>query len=133
MPRRRYSDHEKAEALAMLAANAGNVARTARQVHVPRQTLQEWAAGRGLSPAVPELRHEKKAALADRLEDLAHRLLDLMPDKIGAANLQHCAVALGIAIDKLLRLRGQPAGIAGLDLSRLGHDQRGQFERLVRR
>src|SRR5262245_49394675 len=128
MPRRRYSDHEKAEALAMLAANAGNVAQTARQVNVPRQTLQHWPAGEGLSPAVPELEHEKKGGLADRLERLARCLVEDMPGKIGAANLRHCAVCLGVTIDKMLLLRDQPKGLAGLDLTRLAPGQRIEFE-----
>lgn len=59
MPRRRYSDSERAEALAALAANAGNRAKTARQLGIPRQTLAEWVAAGELAPGVfePPVKH----------------------------------------------------------------------------
>jgi hypothetical protein len=109
--RRRYSDEEKGEALAALDANAGNVKATARQLRIPRITLLGWAAGQA-GPAVSELRHQIKGELADRLEGVAHALLDAMgsPDKIGAATLQQLAISLGIVIDKMLLLRARPFG-----------------------
>jgi hypothetical protein len=58
--RRHYSDEDRAEALAVLDANAGNLKRTARDLGIPRATLQEWAGGR-VSAAVPELRHQERA------------------------------------------------------------------------
>jgi hypothetical protein len=79
--RRRYSDEDRASALAALDANDGNLQRTARQVGLPRKTLAEWAKGRA-SPAVAELRHQKKGELADRFDALAHALLDAIPTKI---------------------------------------------------
>ena len=42
MARRSYSDAERAEALAVLDANAGNVERTARHLGLPRKTLEGW-------------------------------------------------------------------------------------------
>ena len=102
--RRSYSDEQKALALAGLDANAGNVARTARQLGLPRKTLDQWAKGR-VPPGVANLRHQKKEALADRLEELAGRLLDAMPGKIAGASLIQLAVAVGIIIDKMVMLR----------------------------
>ncbi len=46
MAKRRYSDQEKAEALAALDANGGNLLKTSEQIGIPRQTIQEWASGR---------------------------------------------------------------------------------------
>lgn len=42
MAARRYTPEDRAAALAALAANQGNVARTARQCGVPRPTLIRW-------------------------------------------------------------------------------------------
>jgi hypothetical protein len=65
----------------------------------------DWLGGVGTSTP-------KKRQLADRLEGLAHALLDGMgsPDKIGAATLQQLAISLGIVIDKMLLLRARPFG-----------------------
>jgi transposase-like protein len=107
--RRRYSDTDQAHILAALAANGGNVARTARQVGVPRGTLQQWGRRRGVPPDVAQLAHQKKAALADRLEAIAYQLLDAMSGKAAGASLLDLARALGILVDKLLLLRAEAA------------------------
>ena len=114
--RRSYTDVERAEALAALDANGGDEALTARQLGVPRTTIQEWAKGR-VSRDVPELRQEKKEGLADRLEAVAHQLLSLFPDKAKDANLQQVATSFGIAIDKMRLLREQPTNITGDGIS----------------
>jgi len=107
MSRRSYSDADKATALAALDANGGNVKRTASQLNIPHKTLDDWAHGRKLHPAVAELRTVKKGALADKFENLAHHLLDAMPEKIQKATLSQCAVTAGIAVDKAKILRGE--------------------------
>ncbi len=109
-PKRQYSDSEKAEYLAALDANGGNVAHTARQTGVPRVTLQQWRNGT-VSADVPKLRQEKKEALSDRLEVIAHSLVDAIPSAIAGANLQQITTSLAIAIDKMLLLKGQPTEI----------------------
>ncbi len=45
---------------------------------------------------------------SEKFEDLAHQLIDALPSKLADASLQHLAISLGIAIDKMLLLRGQP-------------------------
>jgi transposase-like protein len=45
---RKYSAAERAAHLAVLKANGGNLARTARETGVPRNTLRTWAADAGL-------------------------------------------------------------------------------------
>lgn len=104
--RRSFSDNDKAAALAALDANGGNVLRTAKQLNVPRSTLQEWANGR-VNHDVPELRQRKKEDLASRLVEIAHQLIDAIPDKIYDANLQQVSTSLGIAVEKIQLLQGQ--------------------------
>src|SRR5262252_6413810 len=109
MPKRRYSDQERAAALATLDANSGDVRRTARQVGVPEKTLAEWRDGRH-HPDVANLRGEKKAGLADRFEDVVHKILDVVPGKIADAGLAQLMTAAGIGVDKMLLLRKDQDG-----------------------
>lgn len=105
MAKRTYSDTEKAQALAVLDGNNGNIARTARHTGIPRATLTDWANNRGVSDDVPEIRHEKKQELADKLEAIAHQLADAIPGKIADAPLIQATSSLGIAIEKMRLLR----------------------------
>jgi transposase-like protein len=109
--RRQYSDSQKAEALAAVDANGGNVSATAAALGIPQKTLDCWFRKRGVNPEVAQMRLGKKEDLADRLEDLAHKLLDSATAKIGDANLSNVTVALGISIDKMRLLREQPTSI----------------------
>lgn len=112
MTRRRYTDQEKSDALAALAANGGNVQQTANQLNIPYSTLEHWANGERIHPAVVQMGEEKKLPLADRLHDLAHTVTDKLPAKIGKASFQQACVGLGIIIDKMHRLRGEPTDLA---------------------
>jgi hypothetical protein len=106
----RYCDDDKANALAALAANGGNIARTARDLGVPRQTLQKWANGR-VPDVVLQKGQEKKRSLADKLEEVAHRLLGGVEGKIDGAKLGELFTSIGIAVDKLMLLRNELTGI----------------------
>lgn len=109
--RARYSDEQKAEALAALDANGGNVSKTARELGIKRTVLQQWKT-RGVPTSVTQMSHEKKAPLADRLDALAHTLLDdleMVDARSGTINNR--AVALAIAVDKARLLRGEPTTI----------------------
>ena len=101
-----YGDEQKAEALAALAANGGNVSLTARQLGMNRTTLRLWSLGQGAGERVSVICHQKKGGLADRLEAVAHQILDLLPGKLDGASVSQLSVALGVALDKLLKLRG---------------------------
>jgi transposase-like protein len=122
--RRRYSDEDRANALAALAANAGNVLLTAEQLGIPECTLRQWATGRR-HPEARQMSEEKKAPLADRLEQIAHDLLDDLadPDRRRASSLKETATALGIALDKMQLLRGRATAITQHDLSTLSDDE----------
>lgn len=106
-----HSDAQKAEALAALAANAGNVARTARQTGIPATTLTKWSKGQNINGDVTEKGEEKRQGLADRLEALAHQIVDALPEKFDAASAQQLATTLGITVDKMQILRGKPSQI----------------------
>ena len=108
--RHRYSDDFRAEALAALAANGGNVKRTARQLGLPRKTLDGWATGR-TPPPPAHLRHQKSERLAQALESVVRQLLEeaSRPEATAAAPLKDLALALGIAVDKMLLLRADEA------------------------
>lgn len=113
--RRRYSDDDRAAALAALAANGGNVARTAARLGIPVKTLANWARG-DRHPEAAQLGERKKGDMAAALEAVAWQILDALPHKIGKAPLNQAAVALGIAIDKARLLRGEPTEIRRDDL-----------------
>jgi transposase-like protein len=109
--RREYTDAQKAEALAALDANGGNVKRTARELDIPEASLREWSKGRN-SPPGADLCAQKKADLGEGLEALIGRLMGgLSEAKIAKAGLSEVGVVLGIAFDKLQLLRGQPTSI----------------------
>jgi hypothetical protein len=108
--RRGYSDHQRAEALAVLDANGGALRQTSRDTGIPTSTLKLWR-DEGVHPDCAELCTEKKQSLADRLEALAHTLIDALPGKVTDASLQQAATSLGIAVDKMRLLRGEPTSI----------------------
>jgi transposase-like protein len=109
--KRSYTDEERGNALAALAANGGNVSRTAAALGIPAKTLEHWAKGER-QPRSAQMGELKKGPLADAFEDLARQLLaGMTPAKIADANLQQLATAAGIAVDKMQLLRGKPTGV----------------------
>ncbi len=115
-PQRSYSENEKAAALAALAANAGNVSHTARQIGIPAKTIENWSRGQ-VHADVARTGEEKKIDLADKLELVAHKLADAMDGKIADASLQQVATSFAITIDKMRLLREQSTSITGKQLS----------------
>lgn len=106
--RRQWTDEAKAEILAALDANQGNVKRTAKECGVAVSTLRGWAKGRGANAGVAKLRPQKKGELADALEDIAWKIVELLPSKLEGAEMRELSTLLGVTLDKLLVLRGQP-------------------------
>jgi hypothetical protein len=123
MSKRQYSDREKGTALATLDANNGNVNQTARQLKIPRTTLLEWIAARHVSSDVSDIRQEKRKELSERLEDLAHTLVDLLPGKLPSASVRDLAGALIVAVDKMQLLKGAPTAISK-DVSNVTNEDR---------
>ncbi len=123
--RRQYTDEDREAALAALAANDGNVLRTAKDLGIPVKTLRNWAKGRchpELTTELAQMGQQKKETLAIALRDVAWQLAKAMPQKIGSATLLQCATSLGIAIDKMQLLEGKATSIAGTE--RLSDEQR---------
>lgn len=118
MARRHYSDADRAAALAVYDANAGNLTRTAREAGVPASTLERWVKGRDMA-APPDLRTQKAETLADALEDLAWQMIgaarftlaEFKGVTIPWPELVKMFTGLGIVIDKLQVLRGKPTDI----------------------
>ncbi len=108
---KRYSDNDRALALAALAANAGNITRTAKDLGIPAGTIRGWAKGL-CHPDVADLRDQKKPALADALEAVVRGMVAALPAKIEAAPFQQVATSIGILIDKMRLLRNEPTEIA---------------------
>lgn len=108
-PVRQYSDNDKATALSIVDLCGGNEQEASRRLGIPPNTIREWLAGR-VSDEVRRIRSEKKEALADRLETLAHAYVDSLLKSADDVKPRD-AVALGIVVDKLLLLRGQPNSI----------------------
>jgi len=108
---RRYSDRDKAAALAHLQSGPGVLNRAARELGIPNETLRGWAAGRHLSPEVVGEFGIVRDSLSAKLEVIAHQMVDAMPEKIPAASLKDLGIALGQVIDKMRLLREEPTAI----------------------
>jgi DNA-binding Xre family transcriptional regulator len=104
-----YSEDDKANALAALKANGGNVARTARELGMKEPTLRKWAKGK-VKPIPSQKYEEKVTDLKVSLRSLIAGLIGLALVKIdaGDANLLDVMKSLGIAMDKLAMLEGGP-------------------------
>jgi hypothetical protein len=108
---RRYSDDDRAKALAALAANGGNVNLTARELEIPEATLRSWHNGTSHPEASQDFAAQK-SELAARWLKVANVALDVL-DKGGEdLRVRDAATVAGIATDKMLLLRGDapPAG-----------------------
>jgi transposase-like protein len=108
--RRRYTDEQRASALAALEANAGDVRKTARELNIPEATLRQWKHGLR-HPESVQMSAAQKPPLAEALREVARQLLESIPGKIGESSLSQVAVAMGIAVDKAQLLEGKPTGI----------------------
>lgn len=106
MARRKYSDRERAEGLAALTANRGNLSATVKETGIPLKTLSDWRDGK--IPDIAQLRAEKE-------EDLATIWQRVTRLYLGRAELAECIadtkgkdaiMAAAIACDKHLLLTG---------------------------
>ena len=99
-----HSEKKKAEALLLLEANGGKIVRTAKQSGIPRSSLRRWAAGQGVNDDVKAVREAMRPELIDRLGEIAHLCLDLLPGKLPAASARDVAGVLIVAVDKKIQL-----------------------------
>lgn len=124
----KYSDNDKAIALATLDANEGNVNRTAKQLKMAESTLRSWLSTRKPHMEVARLCEVKKQELSEKLEKVAHALTDNIliraeSDFSVLIPLKDFAVTLGIAIDKMQLLKGQATQIVQ-DVTKYSNEER---------
>lgn len=114
--KRQYSDNDKALALATLDANGGDVRKTAKTLKMPESTLSDWSKNRGVNKEVTEIREVKKKELSERLEDVAYKLTDNLMIRADSelsilVPMKDIATSLGIVVDKMQLLKGEPTAI----------------------
>ena len=113
---RRYSERERAEALSVVKAEGGVVARAARITGIPAATLMEWVKGRIPEPVV-KLRVETDISLFNRFGSIANKLGGLMEADIDESlnggkkiPLEKMALVIGILVDKMEKLKKMEGG-----------------------
>jgi hypothetical protein len=115
-PKRQYSDTFKAQALITLDLNAGNIRKTASQLEIPWQTLNEWAKRKsGINAETLEIRDGLKVPIADRFEQAADLYLDraMKPGAINKTSGYYALLGAGDAMKNAQLLRGLPTSISG--------------------
>jgi hypothetical protein len=109
--RREYSDADKAIVLAALAANDGNVSKTAKQFSLPNSTVKMWADGKNQHPIVAELCEDKKAEIVELIDEAVREMIHASKGKPAETALQPLWTSIGIGLDKKQLLAGQPTSI----------------------
>lgn len=98
---KKYTDDQRIAALASLAANGGNISKTARETGVSRLTLREWQAS-DLSelPEVTAIKEQLRGSFLEQIREVreaaSRRMLELIPEE---TDLHKVAGALKIAND----------------------------------
>lgn len=107
--RRKYSDKDRAEALALLTANGGNLLRTATDLDMPLATLEGWAKASVTHPDVTELKKVKIEALEDLFEQAARKYIAraLADDAVAKSSGKDAMITAATATDKMRLLRGE--------------------------
>lgn len=119
---RRYTLEDQGRALAALEANNGNITRTARDTGISASTIRGWRDNP--TPEITASRDQKAKTLAEELEALAFTLAHALPARIDEANLSQVTTSLGIVIDKLQLLQGQPTEITKNETHRVDTPER---------
>lgn len=102
--KREYTEAEKGVFLARLAANGGNVKKTARETDVSESTLRDWRDGKGVSPVVHEVAEAVKADMARGIHIVMGAVLTAIPGKLADASAAQLGVLFGILADKYAAL-----------------------------
>lgn len=124
--RRRYTDDDRATALAVLQSNGGNLSRTARETGISQSTIRGWRDDP--HPDLAELRDQKRETLSELWENIARayiaRALDAAAVKDTGA--QSAVTVAAIATDKLQLLQGKPT-----EINRHEHNERATPDRAI--
>lgn len=106
MAKKSYTDAERAEALAVLQANGGNMLRTSKATGIPRTTLIAWSGDIDRQERTADVIERKRFDLADVIERELQAIFQAMATKRADATYRELATAAGILIDKLGMLSG---------------------------
>ena len=85
----------------------GSLEHVSKHLGVPRSTIQSWFTG-SRNPPPPEMRREKKATLLEELVDLLGLTITAAKGTVDEANFREQVVGIGIIVDKIQLLTGQP-------------------------
>jgi len=111
MPKRRYTEADKATALAVLKSCGGDYSKGARTAGIPRNTLKSWALEpRYAAPASVRQQKERDAAVAwSELRDLAlDRARATVMDDSQKIQFRDLSWTAAVATDKVQLLTGKP-------------------------
>ena len=106
-----YTQEDKARILAVLAANGGNIKRTARETGVPVNTVRRWktqnAQGAGPPPAVVAA---AVGEFVDEAKEVRGMALSLLKAKLAAGDVdaRTAVTIVGILDDKVRLATGMP-------------------------
>lgn len=92
-----YSDEARKNALEALEQNKGNIYQTAKETGISRDTILRWARER--EHALRETPMDK------RLEEIAQKIVRIMPEKVEGASLQELARVLPVVLSTLKEMQ----------------------------
>jgi transposase-like protein len=123
--KRRYSDSDKSTALALLAANGGNISATARETQLPATTIRQWRDGVGISENVLSDSEVKKDELHSLFERVARLYLNqaMQVGTVRKTSGKDSVIAAATATDKMRLLTEQATSISK-DVSEHSHEER---------
>lgn len=103
-----YTDEQKAQVYVTLAANEGNVKRTARDVGVPVSTIRRWRDEWDRQESLPSLPAVEEAigSFADKAESIRWKALVELERQLHTAKPGELIKIVGILDDKITRARG---------------------------
>lgn len=104
--KRRYTDKDQADALAVLAAHGGSARAASAVTGIPEATLRAWRSGIR-RPAQRQLCAESNAELAERFDGVVHEMIDIVENGLDKISPSQAAIIAGIFTDKMLVLTGQ--------------------------
>lgn len=108
----RYNDEFRRDAVLMLQAagypgTVGALTRVAKHLSVPERTLSRWYNAEQ-NPPPDTLVKKKRGKLVELIRQEIYSILGEMDRKRDEADYRELATALGIAVDKLQLLAGEP-------------------------
>lgn len=110
MSKREYNDEDRQAVWVTLQVNKGNVARTARDTHMPEQTVRDWKkAWEAEAPDFdPEIIEETVSVFTDRAERIRDLLMENYEKALrqGKISPDKMPIHIGIFVDKIQLLRG---------------------------